>query len=79
MFIFSYSACKDIEKNMKYQILAYKNYTNLSACINSVISQTYSNIELIFADDCTPGLDKDKILQLCDALNNVVTDYTSKE
>ena len=51
-------------------ILAYKNYYNLSACIKSVINQTYSNIELIFADDCTPGLDKENVENTILSLNS---------
>lgn len=46
----------------------YKVEQYLVKCVNSIIAQTYSNIEIILVDDGSP----DKSGELCDSLAKLV-------
>ena len=46
---------KDKLKNLKVSVLIanYNNEKYIKHCINSLIHQTYKNVEIIFHDDCS--------------------------
>lgn len=58
---------------MKVSIIipVYKVETYIMDCINSVLNQTYSNLEVLLIDDCTP----DKSMELA---RKCISDYQAK-
>lgn len=42
-------------------VISYNNIQYLKGCIDSILSQDYSHIEIIISDDCSPEFDKEDI------------------
>lgn len=53
-----------IRKNPKISVLvlSYNNFKYYKECINSILCQSYSDIEIVISDDASKNFDKDKLL-----------------
>lgn len=51
----------DSENLVSILILAYNNLQYMKDCLDSIFIQEYSNIEIIFSDDCSEEFDEEKI------------------
>ena len=47
-------------------VLSYNNIKDLEGCLNSILQQKYSEIEIIIADDCSREFDAEKYKTYCD-------------
>jgi GT2 family glycosyltransferase len=51
-------------------VLSYNNLEYFPECINSILEQTYENIEIVLSDDCSTNFNKDTILKYIDEKKN---------
>ena len=49
-------------------VLAYNNYENIEKTFKSIMKQNFNEIEIIFSDDCSSNLDRDKVKSLIDSI-----------
>lgn len=55
------SNLKTIDK-VSIVLLSYNNLEYLEECFNSIVKQTYKNIEVVLSDDCSRNIDKNSII-----------------
>ena len=58
-------------------VLSYNNSQYIEGCLDSVLLQTYPEIEIIIADDCSKEFDADRYKAYCEKnnkgnINNVI-------
>ena len=47
-------------------VLSYNNSKYLEECLDSILMQSYPEIEIIIADDCSKEFDDDKYKAYCE-------------